>query len=125
MKKFNSIMQLLVALFFALSLVFFLAFDSLKGMFGMQEITPGTVVSTLLIGLILFLVAWGTNSMVYKNYELKISKIEHEKNELKAKLYDSDQNHKIQTLDKKIEPGDEEKENTIFRPRQNFKNRKP
>lgn len=126
MRKFNSIMQLLVALFFAISLVFFLAFDSLKGLFGLEELTSGTVVSTLLVGLILFLIAWGTNSMVYKNLELQISKLELEKNELKARLYDNDQNAKLQNVDKKIE-GDrrtkveEDKENTIFRPRQNFK----
>jgi hypothetical protein len=119
-------MQLLVALFFAISLVFFLAFDSLKGLFGLEELTSGTVVSTLLVGLILFLIAWVTNSMVYKNLELQISKLELEKNELKAKLYDNDQNTKLQNLDKKIE-GDrrtkveEDKENTIFKPRQNFK----
>lgn len=126
MRKFNSIMQLLVALFFAISLVFFLAFDSLKGLFGLEELTPGTVVSLLLVGLILFLIAWGTNSMVYKNLELQISKLELEKKELKAKLYDYDQDTKIQNLDKKIEGDrgsklDEDKENTVFRPRQNFK----
>ncbi len=114
-------MQLLLALFFAIGLVFFLSFNSLKGLFGLEELTSGTVVSLLLVGLILFLIAWVTNSMVYKELELKISKKELEKNELKAKLYDRDQDTKIQTLDKKIEFGDEDRENSVIRKRQNFK----
>ncbi len=121
MRKFNSIMQLLVALFFAMGLVFFLSFNSLKGLFGLEELTSGTVVSLLLVGLILFLVAWVTNSMVYKELELQISKRELEKNELKAKLYDRDQDTKINTLDKKIELGDEDRESSVIRKRQNFK----
>jgi nitrogen fixation-related uncharacterized protein len=121
MRKFNSIMQLLVALFFAISLVFFLSFNSLKGLIGLEELTSGTVVSLLLVGLILFLVAWVTNSMVYKDLELQISKRELEKNELKAKLYDRDQDTKIQTLEKKIEHGDEDRESSVIRKRQNFK----
>jgi hypothetical protein len=126
MRKFNSIMHLLVALFFAISLVFFLAFDSMKDLFGLEELTSGTVVTFLLVGLILFLGALGTNSMVYKNLEHQIAKLELEKKELKAKLYDYDQETKIQNLDKKIDRDrgsklEEDKENPAFRPRQNFK----
>ena len=121
MRKFNSIMQLLVALFFAICLVFFLAFDSLKGLFGLMDLTSGTVVSLLLIGLILYLGAWASQSMVYKSFEQKIAKSELEKKDLKAKLYDYEQNSKIQILDKKIDQVDDDKESSVIRPRQNFK----
>ncbi|ERM84781.1 hypothetical protein P872_24030 [Rhodonellum psychrophilum GCM71 = DSM 17998] len=121
MKKFNSILQLLVALFFAISLVFFLSFDTLKGLFGLEDLTPGTVVTLLLIGLVLFLITWGTTSLVNKNYESQISKIELEKKELKAKLYDLEQAHKPLVPERKPFQPEEEKESSVIRPRQNFK----
>jgi outer membrane murein-binding lipoprotein Lpp len=121
MKKFNSILQLLVALFFAISLVFFLSFDTLKGLFGLEELTSGTVVTILLVGLVLFSIVWGTTYLVYKNYETKISKIESEKDSLKAKLYDLDQIHKTLVAEKKTFQQEDEKESSVIRPRQNFK----
>ena len=120
MKKFNSILQLLVALFFALCLVFFLSFDTLKGLFGLEELTPGTVVTLLLIGLVLFLITWGTTSLVNKNYDSQILKIESEKNGLKAKLYDLEQIHKPLVPEKKPFQPEEDKESSVIRPRQNF-----
>jgi hypothetical protein len=121
MKKFNSILQLLVALFFAICLVFFLSFDTLKGLFGLQELTSGTVVTLLLIGLVIFLITWGTTTLVNKEYDSQISKIELEKNSLKAKLYDLEQTHKLLTSEKKPFQPEEEKESSVIRPRQNFK----
>ncbi|MCH7414787.1 hypothetical protein MM213_14900 [Belliella sp. R4-6] len=121
MKKFNNIMQLLLALFFAISLVYFLAFESTKGLFGVTELHSGTVVTFLLIGLILFLATWGTSSMVVKGVERDLAKKELEKNELKAKLYDLEQGVKLKNLEKKIEHAEEERENSGIRPRQNFK----
>lgn len=120
MKKFNSILQLLVALFFAISLVFFLSFDTLKGLFGLEELTSGTVVTILLVGLVLFSIVWGTTYLVYKNYETQISKIESEKDSLKAKLYDLDQIHKTLVAEKKPFQQEDEKGSSVIRPRQNF-----
>lgn len=121
MKKFNSIMQLLLALFFALSLVYFLAFESVKGVFGVTELYSGTVVTFLLVGLILFLATWATGSMALKSLESNLSKKELEKNELKAKLYDLEQALKLKNIDRKIDQIDEEKDSSVIKPRQNFK----
>ncbi|SNS05625.1 hypothetical protein SAMN06295967_102284 [Belliella buryatensis] len=123
MKKFNSIMQLLVALFFAVSLIFFMTFEGVKGIFGVTELHSGTVVSFLLVGLLLFLGAWGTSAIVNRNYESDLAKKELEKKELKAKLYDLEQGVKLKNMDQRIESKerDEEKESSVIRPRQNFK----
>lgn len=121
MKKFNSIMQLFLALFFALSLVYFLAFESVKGLFGTLELSSGTVVIFLLIGLILFLATWITGVMVIKGLESKLSKKELEKKELKAKLYDLEQGIKLKNIDRKIDQIEEDKETSVIKPRQNIK----
>lgn len=123
MKKFNSIMQLLVALFFAVSLVFFMTFEGVKNLFGVAELHSGTVVSFLLVGLLLFLGAWGTAAIVKRNYESDLAKKELEKKELKAKLYDLEQGVKLKNMDQRIDSRDkdEEKESSVIRPRQNFK----
>jgi large-conductance mechanosensitive channel len=120
MKKSNQIIHLLVALFFGISLVFFLAFNSLKSGFGMQELQPGTVVSFLLIGLILFLTAWATGTAVRKNLEKEISQKEVEKNELKAKIYDMEQGSKLKIIERKFEQQEDDKESSSIKPRQNF-----
>ncbi|MFD2033654.1 hypothetical protein ACFSKL_02570 [Belliella marina] len=124
MKKFNNIIQLLLALFFAISLVYFLAFESVKGLFGVTELHSGTVVTFLLVGLILFLASWGTASMALKGVERELVKKELEKNELKAKLYDLEQGLKLkrfESQEKKVDLPEEEKENSVIKPRQNFK----
>lgn len=121
MKQFNKISQLLVALFFGITLVFFLSFNGIKGIFGIEELSSSLVVNFLLIGLVLFLISWGTGIMQMNNLESEISKKEVEKNELKAKLYDQEQRAKLKNIERQIDKMDEEKESKTIKPRQNFK----
>jgi hypothetical protein len=121
MKQFNKIANLLVLLFFAVSMVFFLSFDSLKGLFGVESLQTGTVVSFLLIGILLFLISWGSNFVQNKNLKEQIEKKELEKKELKAKMYDLEQGIKLKNLERKIDEKEEDKESSVIRPRQNFK----
>ncbi|EMS31056.1 hypothetical protein C943_02629 [Mariniradius saccharolyticus AK6] len=120
MKQINRISHLLVALFFGVSLVFFLAFDSLKGIFRVEELNTYLVTNFLWIGLFLFLISWGTDKIVRNNLESEISKKETEKNELKAKLYDFEQGVKLRNIEQKLDKLTEEKEAKGIRPRQNF-----
>jgi hypothetical protein len=121
MKQFNKIAQLLVLLFFAISLVFFLSFDRLKNLFGVEALNTSTVTYFLLIGLLLYLLAWGTGSLQFKNLKEQIDKKEVEKRELKAKMYDLEQGIKLKNLEQKIDEKETDKESSVIRPRQNFK----
>jgi hypothetical protein len=121
MKQINKIMHLTVALFFAVSLVFFLSFNSLKGLFGIEELNSGTVVSFLLVGTVLFLIAWGTGKMVRNGLEGELSLKENEKKELKAKLYDLEQGVKLKNIERKIDQVEDDKDPSVIKPRQNFK----
>ncbi len=121
MRQTNKIMKLLVALFFAVSLVVFLSYDSIKGMFGASELRPGLVVTFLVIGTVLFFISWGTDTMVKKNLDEALEKKEKEKNDLKARLYDLEQDAKLSNLDSQIKQSDVDKEQKSIRPRQNFK----
>lgn len=121
MRQTNKIMKLLVALFFAISLVVFLSYDSIKGIFGASELRPGLVVTFLVIGAVLFFISWGTDSMVHKNLDEELVKKEKEKNDLKARLYDLEQEAKLSSLDRQIKQSDVEKDPKTIRPRQNFK----
>ncbi len=114
-------MQLLVALFFGVSLVFFMTFEGVKGLLSLGDLTSSMVVSFLLIGLLLFLGSWGTSVLVKRNLESDIAKKELEKKELKAKLYDLEQGVRLKNLDQKLDNKDEDKESSVIRPRQNFK----
>ena len=121
MKKFNQIIHLLVALFFGVSLVFFLSFNSLKSGFGMQDLQPGTVVAFLLIGLILFLSAWATGTAVRNNLEKSLSQKEVEKNELKARLYDLEQDNKLRNIERRLDQKEDPRDSSVIKPRQNFR----
>jgi Tfp pilus assembly protein PilO len=121
MRQINKIAHLLVLLFFGISLVFFLSFKGIKGLFGIEELNTTLVVYFLLIGLILFLIAFGTGKMVRNGLEEEISKKEAEKKELKATLYDLEKGIKLTNLERKIDQKDEGKETSTIRPRQNFK----
>jgi hypothetical protein len=121
MRQINKIMHLTVALFFAVSLVFFLSFNNLKGLFGIEELNSGTVVSFLLVGTVLFLIAWGTGKMVRNGLEGEISLKENEKKELKAKLYDLEQGIKLKNIERKIDQVEDDKDPSVIKPRQNFK----
>lgn len=125
MKKLTSIFQLLVALFFGVALVFFLAFDSVRNGFGIQELTAGDVVVWLLVGLILFLAAWMFQSMYTNGLNKKIKRLEQEKTEIKAKLYDLEQTGsspaRPSVKDTPDAPSEEDKDSSGIRPRQNIK----
>lgn len=121
MKKVSGIFQLLVALFFAVALVFFLMFDSVRNGFGIKELTAGTVVVWMLVGLILFLISWGTVSMQSSTLNKEIKKLESEKNQLKAELYDIDRVGKTPVVPKRVDITDDDKDGTGIRPRENFK----
>lgn len=121
MKKVSGIFQLLVALFFGVALVFFLMFDSVKNGFGMQDLTAGFVVIWLLVGLILFLIAWATTMGYTNNLIKRIRKLEMEKNEVKALLYDLERGVKVGDINKKIDTIEEDKDGSGIRPRENIK----
>ncbi|GAB3651843.1 hypothetical protein GCM10028791_21040 [Echinicola sediminis] len=121
MKKVTGIFQLLVALFFGVALVFFLAFDSVKNGFGVQELTAGKVVIWLLVGFVLYLVAWMFQGMYANGLNRKIRKMEQENNNLKAKLYDWEQSKQVSKPSMPTVPEDEDTEGSVIKPRQNIK----
>lgn len=136
MKQINTIFQLLVAVFFAIALIFFLAFDTMKDAFGIRELTPGTVVTWLLVGLVLYLISWALDNVYINGLKKDIRRLELDKNDLKAKLYDIEQGSKIsRSSDRSVDkPSDkrsdidrrpdtevEERESSKIKPRQNFK----
>lgn len=121
MKQINKIMHLLTALLLAITLIFFLSFNSMKGLMGIEELTSSLVVNFLLLITFLFLASWGTSVMTANGLESELSKKEAEKNELKAKLYDLEQGVKLRNIEKKLEEKEEDKEVKTIKPRQNFK----
>jgi|SRR5690606_26949650 len=128
MKKVSGIFQLLVALFFGVALVYFLMFDSVRNGFGVQELTAGTVVLWLLVGLVLFLISWATVSVYTRNLTSNIKKLELEKNQLKAELYDMERGVRTTHVQERTTPiqkkGDiieDDKDGSGIRPRENFK----
>ncbi|MGY6558455.1 MAG: hypothetical protein ACXIT9_04145 [Nitritalea sp.] len=122
-KKLDQILHLLVLLYFAVSLVFFLSFDSFKGLFGLESLRTVTVNYFLLFGLLLFLAAWGSSWLVRKSLQDEADKKELAVKEIKAKLYDLEKGIKLQRLEKgeSAAGGEEDKPGSSLRPRQNFK----
>jgi len=132
MKQINTIFQLLVAVYFAIALIFFLAFDTMKDAFGIRELTAGTVVTWLLVGLVLYLISWALDNVYINGLKKDIRRLELDKNDLKAKLYDIEQGSKIsrsseRPVDKRSDAEKrpdievEERESSKIKPRQNFK----
>ncbi|GGZ34043.1 hypothetical protein GCM10007049_29210 [Echinicola pacifica] len=124
MKKVTNVFQLLVALFFGVALVFFLVFDSVKNGFGIQELTAGKVVIWLLIGLVVYLVAWMLQSMFTSSLNKRIKRLEGENDKLKARLYDFEQQTKVGGIKPSgaiQSPDDDDPESSGIRPRQNIK----
>ena len=115
----------MVALFFGVALVYFLMFDSVRNGFGVQELTAGTVVIWLLVGLVLFLISWASVSMHDRSQNSRIKKLELEKNQLKAELYDMERGVKNVPTPapavKRVDISDEERDGSGIRPRENFK----
>lgn len=119
MKKLHQILQIVLLIYFGAFLIFFIAFDTLGGMFGMEEITSDSMVTVILIGLLLFLAAWGSSYAAYSSLASTIKKMEIEANSLKAKIYDFE-HPRIPTnpTTKSTLPSDKDPSNIA--PRQNF-----
>lgn len=88
MKKLHQILQIALLVYFGAFLIFFVAFDTIGKVFGMEEITSDSMVTITLIGLILFLAAWGSSYAAYSSLSSQIKKMESETHALKAKIYD-------------------------------------
>lgn len=88
MKKLHQILQIVLLVYFGAFLIFFIAFDTIGGLFGIEEITSDSMVTIILIGLILFLAAWGSSYAAYNSLSSTIKKMENDMNGLKAKIYD-------------------------------------
>lgn len=119
MKKFLQFSQIALLIFFAAYLIFFIAFDTLGSMFGMDEITSDGLVKIFLGGLLLFLLTWAASYFALKNQSDLLTKKEIEMNKLKAKLYDLE-NPEIPAQPKIKEPKTYDPDSTGIKPRQNF-----
>ncbi len=127
MKKIHQILQVILLVYFAGFLVFFISFNTLGGLVGMEEVTSDNLVSILLIGLVLFLLAWLLSKITISSLEGKNKKMEQEMNGLKAKIYDFE-HPKAETKSKpfptqtapSIPPFSSEQEQSNIPPRQNI-----
>ncbi|MFC3880213.1 hypothetical protein ACFOSV_08500 [Algoriphagus namhaensis] len=88
MKKFTQVLQIVLLVFFAAMTIFFVAFDTLGGLFGTAEISSDQMVKIMLTGLIIFLITWLSAYLTIKGLSDSLTKKEIEMNKLKAKLYD-------------------------------------
>ncbi len=88
MKKLHQYLQLALLAYFGGLFIFYIAFDTLGGLFGMDEITSDSMVKVILTGLVLFLVTWGLGYSVNNSLVGSMKKMEQEMNALKAKIYD-------------------------------------
>lgn len=88
MKKFHQILQITLLAYFGAFLIFFIAFDTLGGIFGMDEITSDSMVKIILTGLIIFLLTWAIGYSVANSMTTSMKKMENDVNALKAKIYD-------------------------------------
>lgn len=119
MKKIAQYLQLAVLIYFLLFLVFFLSFNVLGSTFGMDPLTPESMVKVFLTGFILFLAAYGASLLHNSNVNEQIKKIQSEMNELKAKLYDFE-HPKVVASTKPLPQKNQDESTGLLRPRQNF-----
>lgn len=119
MKKIAQYLHLAVLIYFLLFLVFFLSFNVLGSTFGMDPLTPESMVKVFLTGFILFLAAYGASLMHSSNMNDQIKKMQSEMNELKAKLYDFE-HPKVVTPTKPLPQKNQDESTGLLRPRQNF-----
>ncbi|HSF55499.1 MAG TPA: hypothetical protein VLA71_17215 [Algoriphagus sp.] len=119
MKKIAQFLQLAVLIYFLLFLIFFLSFNVLGSTFGMDPLTPESMVKVFLTGFILFLAAFGASLIHSSNVNDQVKKMQSEMNELKAKLYDFEHPKVIQP-NKPIPQKSQDDAGGIIRPRQNF-----
>ena len=114
MNKTNSIFQLLVALFFGVSLVYFLTYERMWD----QPLIYDEVVAWFTVGLVLFLISWGVSNLYVNKLNKSAIKVEMEKKELKAMIFDLERELKIKKADGLSQ---EEKDTSSIKPRENFK----
>lgn len=88
MKKLSKIFMVTLLAYFGALLIFFIAFETLGNLFGMNEITSDIMVNIVLAGFLLFLFTWMFTYLAIKSVSDKLVKKETEMNNLKAKLYD-------------------------------------
>lgn len=119
MKKFHQILQIVLLAYFGAFLIFFIAFDTLGGIFGMDEITSDSMVKIMLTGLIIFLLAWAIGYSVVSSMTASTKKMENEMNALKAKIYDFEHPITEPKLTEPIQKG-RDPESTNIPPRQNI-----
>ena len=119
MKKISQIFLITLLIYFGALMVFFIAFDTLGGLFGMEEITSDIMVNITLAGFLLFLFTWLFTHLSIKSVSSSLKKKEIEMKNLKARLYDLE--HPADSP-----PKPESNQNTAsddtknIKPRQNF-----
>lgn len=118
MKKLAQFLQLALLLYFLLFLVFFFSFGTLGSVFGMDPLTPESMLKVFLIGFFVFLAAWGAHKAYESNLDRHNKKLVAEMNGLKAKLYDYEHPKPVPSP-KPVPPKAQEDQGGI-RPRQNF-----
>lgn len=119
MKKIAQFLQLALFLYFLLFLVFFFSFETFGSAFGMDPLTPESMVKIFLIGGVLFLAAFGANQMHQSKMNDQMKKAQTEMNELKAKLYDFE-HPKVAQPSNPASQKNQDETGGILRPRQNF-----
>jgi uncharacterized membrane protein (DUF485 family) len=77
--------HLVTLLFHLLLLVFFIFFDTLGPLVGMEEITATTVSKIVVLSLLFFLGSWIVTSFNSRNVARKIQQLEAEQEKWKAK----------------------------------------
>lgn len=124
MNKTNSIFQLLVALFFGVALVYFLTYDRMWD----EPLVTDQVVVWFTVGLVLFVLSWGVSNLYVNNLHKSIQKVETEKKELKAMIFDLERELKtagspeIRRTERKADGlTREDKDSSSIKPRENFK----
>ena len=121
MKSISFYLTLALLIYFLVFLLFFIFFDVLGSTFGMDPITPESVVKIMLVGLLIFFASWATSGIYRKGQANQLQKLEQELNKVKAKLYDLE--HPKGTESKSSSaPKSSEEGGGILKPRQNFTN---
>ncbi|TFV94717.1 hypothetical protein E4S40_11960 [Algoriphagus kandeliae] len=120
MQKFHRILQIILLVYFAGLLLFFISFDTMGGLVGIAEVTSDSVVKILLTGLVLFLISWLVGKGVKSSLQSKVKKMENEMNALKAKIYDFEHPKGQEKPKTESTPKPSDSESSNLPPRQNF-----
>jgi hypothetical protein len=119
MKKLALYLHIATFAFLAFFLIFFLSFDSLGRIFGMDPLLPESLVKIFLTGLILYGASWGASALQSNVLNEQIKKMQIEMNQLKAKIYDFE-HPKTPQSPKSVQTKPQEESGGTIRPRQNF-----